>query len=149
MGLSTRLGGGRLSLRVTTLRGYRLFNVAEPTRPPYKKYIPKGDGTPEKGKGGFSITRFQKACPEKCRGVGGVLLCKRQGGVLKVRNLTCILIRVSMGRSPDMHLGGGGTGGSGLADFINTLLTFCIILKSVIIKSWEMHNALPEFINRC
>ena len=46
-----------------------------------------------------------------------------------------------------MHLGGGGTGGSGLADFINTLLIFCIILKSVIIKSWEMHNALPEFIN--
>jgi hypothetical protein len=35
-----------------------------------------------------------------------------------------------------MHLGGGGTGGSGLADFINTLLIFCIILKSVIIKSW-------------
>lgn len=29
-----------------------------------------------------------------------------------------------MGRSPDMHLGGGGTGGSGQADFINTLLTF-------------------------
>jgi hypothetical protein len=35
-----------------------------------------------------------------------------------------------------MHLGGGGTGGSGLAEFINTLLIFCIILKSVIIKSW-------------
>jgi hypothetical protein len=48
-----------------------------------------------------------------------------------------------------MHLGGGGTGGSGLAEFINTLLIFCIILNSVIIKSWEMHNALPEFINRC
>jgi hypothetical protein len=46
-----------------------------------------------------------------------------------VRNLTCILIRVSMGRSPDMHLGGGGTGGSGLAEFINTLLIFCIILN--------------------
>jgi hypothetical protein len=135
-------------LRVTTLRGYRLFNVAEPTRPPEKIYTKRRRDS-RKDKGGFSITRFQKACPEKCRGVGGVLLCKRQGGVLKVRNLTCILIRVSMGRSPDMHLGGGGTGGSGLAEFINTLLIFCIILKSVIIKSWEMHNALPEFINRC
>ena len=45
-------------------------------------------------------------------------------GVLKVWDLMCILLRVSMGRSPDMHLGGGGTGGSGLAEFINTLLTF-------------------------
>jgi hypothetical protein len=35
-----------------------------------------------------------------------------------------------------MHLGGGGTGGSGLADFINTLLIFCIILNYGIIKSW-------------
>jgi hypothetical protein len=113
----------------TTGVNYRLFNVAEPTRPPTKNNIPKGDGTPEKGKGGFSILGFTRIPGEKWRGVGGVLLCKRQGGVLKVWNLTCILIRVSMGRSPDMHLGGGGTGGSGLADFINTLLIFCIILN--------------------
>jgi hypothetical protein len=45
-----------------------------------------------------------------------------------------------------MHLGGGGTGGSGLADFINTLLIFCIILNYGIIKSWEVINTTPNLL---
>jgi hypothetical protein len=39
----------------TTGVNYRLFNVAEPTRPPKKNNISKGDGTPEKVRGGFSV----------------------------------------------------------------------------------------------
>jgi hypothetical protein len=66
-----------------------------------------------------------------------------------VWDLMCILLRVSMGRSPNIGFGGWGVVRAGLADFINTLLIFCIILNYGIIKSWEMHNALPEFINRC
>jgi hypothetical protein len=50
---------------------YRLFNVAEPTRPPEKNNILKGDGTPEKVRGGFSILGFTRIPGEKRRG-GGV-----------------------------------------------------------------------------
>jgi hypothetical protein len=43
-------------------------------RDPQKKYIPKGDGTPEKGKGGFSILGGNIRTWKKRRGVGGLFV---------------------------------------------------------------------------
>lgn len=50
-------------------------------------------------------------------------------------NPMCILLRQSMGRSPNEYLGGGG-GLAALAEFINSLITFCILSKDVILCSW-------------
>jgi hypothetical protein len=45
-----KLRGARIYI-CTNQGEYRLFNVAEPTPSPQKKYTPKGNGTPKKAWG--------------------------------------------------------------------------------------------------
>jgi hypothetical protein len=49
-------------------------------RDPQKKYIPKGDGTPEKGKGGFSCESFHRFCEKNGGGWGVFYFVKDKGG---------------------------------------------------------------------
>ena len=55
------------------LRGYRLFNVAEPTRPPEKIYTKRRRDS-RKDKGGFSILGGNIRTWKKRRGVGGLFV---------------------------------------------------------------------------
>jgi hypothetical protein len=84
-------------LRVTTLRGYRLFNVAEPTRPPEKIYTKRRRDS-RKDKGGFSIVGSFHESVEKIEGGGGSICntkCKTNGG--KVCWM-CILVSIGSAR---------------------------------------------------
>jgi hypothetical protein len=52
---------------------YRLFNVAEPTRPPAKNIYQKETGLQKKVRGGFPCESLHRIC-EKNEGGGGVYL---------------------------------------------------------------------------
>ena len=93
------------------LRGYRLFNVAEPTRPPEKIYTKRRRDS-RKDKGGFSILGGNIRTWKKRRGVGGSICntkCKTNGG--KVCWM-CILVSIGSAKY-FAQIWGGGVGAFG------------------------------------
>jgi hypothetical protein len=61
-------------------RIYRLFNVAEPTRPPEKIIYQKETGLQKKVRGGFPCESFHRICEKNVGGWGVFYFVKGKGG---------------------------------------------------------------------